>query len=114
MVNASCSDSIREQMHYKNRNDFRIETALTMMDRYGVTTGSVETKNLKIISELPEELLDEERLKEKLLNDNKKLYSVVQYFKQRECRRIFISSYFGFGSEKCGNCDNCNETEIMN
>jgi ATP-dependent DNA helicase RecQ len=100
-------------MHYKNRNDFRIETAMNMMDRYDVTKGSIENKNLKIISDLPEELLDEERLKEKLLNDNKKLYSVVQYFKQRECRRRFISSYFGFSSDKCSNCDNCGETEIV-
>lgn len=110
MVNASGVDSIREQMHYKNRNDFRIETALNMMDRYGVTEGTIEFNNLKILSDLPEELLDEKRLKEKLLNDNKKLYSVVQYFKQQECRRTFISNYFGFSLPACGNCDNCTES----
>lgn len=114
MVNASGIDSLREQMHYKNRNDFRIETALNMMDRYGVTDGSIENKNLSIVSELPYELLDEERLKAKLLSDNKKLYSMVQYFKQQECRRKFISSYFGFNSDKCGNCDNCSEVENEN
>ncbi|QQS35847.1 MAG: ATP-dependent DNA helicase RecQ [Ignavibacteriales bacterium] len=114
MVNASGIDSIREQMHYKNRNDFRIETALNMMDRYGVTEGAIENNNLSIISDLPDELLDEERLKAKLLSDNKKLYSMVQYFKQQECRRRFISGYFGFNSDKCGNCDNCSDVENVN
>ena len=50
----------------------------------------------------------EERIKEKLLNDNKKLLSMVNYFKTDKCRRVYISEYFGFYDEKpCGNCDNC-------
>ncbi|MFO7445876.1 MAG: ATP-dependent DNA helicase RecQ [Ignavibacteriaceae bacterium] len=107
-VNSYGVDYLREQMNFKNRKDFRIETALGMLDRYAVTEGSVETKDLNIINDLPAELEDNERLKEKLLNNNKKLLSVVNYFKTEECRRIFISEYFGFRDEKpCGNCDNC-------
>ncbi len=101
-------EHLREQMNFKNRKDFRIETALGMLDRYGVTEGSIENRDLSIIEELPDELQDEEHLKEKLLNDNKKLLSVVNYFRGEECRRVFISDYFGFKDEKpCGNCDNC-------
>ncbi len=101
-------EHLREQMNFKNRKDFRIETALGMLDRYGVTEGSIESRDLKIIDELPNELEDENHLKEKLLNDNKKLLSVVNYFRGEECRRVFISDYFGFKDEKpCGNCDNC-------
>jgi ATP-dependent DNA helicase RecQ len=100
---------LREQMNFKNRKDFRIETALGMLDRYGVTEGSIDSHNLKLINELPEELHDDARLKEKLLNDNKKLLSVVNYFRGENCRRVFISEYFGFNDEKpCNNCDNCN------
>jgi superfamily II DNA helicase RecQ len=63
---------------------------------------------LQIVSELPDILQDEEQLKEKLLNDNKKLLSVVNYFRGEKCRRVFISDYFGFpGEPPCGNCDNC-------
>jgi ATP-dependent DNA helicase RecQ len=95
-------------MNFKNRKDFRIETALGMLDRYGVTEGTVDNRDLKLVNELPEELHDDERLKEKLLNDNKKLLSVVNYFRGESCRRVFISEYFGFNDEKpCGNCDNC-------
>jgi ATP-dependent DNA helicase RecQ len=99
---------LREHMNFKNRKDFRIETALGMLDRYGVTEGTVDNRDLKLVNELPEELHDDDRLKEKLLNDNKKLLSVVNYFRGESCRRVFISEYFGFNDEKpCGNCDNC-------
>ena len=67
-----------------------------------------EFKNLLLTNDLPEILQNEEHLKEKLLNDNKKLLSVVNYFRSENCRRVFISDYFGFPGEKpCGNCDNC-------
>jgi ATP-dependent DNA helicase RecQ len=99
---------LREQMNFKNRKDFRIETALGMLDRYGVTEGTIDNRDIKLINELPEELHDDERLKEKLLNDNKKLLSVINYFRGEKCRRVFIAEYFGFNDEKpCGNCDNC-------
>ncbi|MDR3626389.1 MAG: ATP-dependent DNA helicase [Ignavibacteriaceae bacterium] len=101
-------EHLREQMNFKNRKDFRIETALGMLDRYSITEGSIDNRDLKIIDELPDLLQDDDRLKEKLLNDNKKLLSVVNYFRSENCRRVFISDYFGFKDEKpCGNCDNC-------
>jgi ATP-dependent DNA helicase RecQ len=101
-------EHIREQMNFKNRKDFRIETAIGMLDRYSVIEGSLENRNIKITNELPDELLDEEYLNEKLLSDNKKLLSVVNYFRGEKCRRVFISEYFGFKDEPaCNNCDNC-------
>jgi ATP-dependent DNA helicase RecQ len=108
LINSSGVDYIREQISFKNKSDFRVETALAMLDRYGVTEGEVEKQNLQIVSELPDILQDEEYLKEKLLNDNKKLLSVVNYFRGEKCRRVFVSDYFGFpGEQPCGNCDNC-------
>lgn len=107
-VNAYGIDYIREQMSFKDKNDFRVETVLAMLDRYGVTDGQVQNKNLILVGELPKQLEDEDLLKEKMLNDNKKLFAVVNYFKSHECRRVYISDYFGFPGEKsCGNCDAC-------
>ena len=112
IVNAYGSEYLREKMNFKTRSDFRVETALNMLDRYGATEGSPETKNLELISPLPEPLEDVERLKEKLLNDNKKLLSMVNYFKEEDCRRVYISGYFGFTDEKrCNNCDKCDEIQ---
>ena len=105
LINSSGIDYIREQISYKNKNDFRVETALAMLDRYGVTEGEIEKQNLFIVNELPDILQNEDHLKEKLLNDNKKLLSVVNYFRGEKCRRVFVSDYFGFpGEQPCGNC----------
>ncbi|MCW8848757.1 MAG: ATP-dependent DNA helicase [Melioribacteraceae bacterium] len=108
-VNALGVVFLREQMSDRDKNDFRVETVLSMLDRYGVTEGALENGNLTLLNELPLELSDEKRLSDKLMNDNKKLLSVVNYFKTESCRRIYISEYFGFFDEKpCGNCDVCN------
>jgi len=107
-VNSLGIDYLREEISFKDRNDFRIETVIAMLDRYGVTEGDIENGNLTLVSELHPNLSDEERLEKKLLNDNKKLLSMVNYFKEEKCRRVFISDYFGFLDESpCGNCDCC-------
>ncbi|MDP4193858.1 MAG: ATP-dependent DNA helicase RecQ [Bacteroidota bacterium] len=107
-ANSMGIEYLREQMHYKTKGDFRIETVLAILDRYGVTEGSLENHDLKLTGELPEILEDDDYLKEKLLSDNKKLLAMVNYFRNNRCRRVYISNYFGFTDEKpCGNCDNC-------
>lgn len=107
-VKSMGADFIREEMSFKDRSDFRVETVLSMLDRYGVTEGSVENSNVELVSELHPNLENEKRLEGKLLNDNKKLLAMVNYFKEKNCRRVFISDYFGFPGEKpCGNCDCC-------
>ena len=35
-------------MNFKNKSDFRVETALAMFDRYGVTEGDIEKSNLAV------------------------------------------------------------------
>ncbi len=105
-VNAEGIDFVREQMTYKNRNDFRLETALGMLDRYGVTEGDLDSKNITIISELPEELSSQESRDIKLKMEQKKLYQMVLYTKEETCRKAFIHRYFGLEyQEKCGVCD---------
>ncbi|MBZ0200717.1 MAG: ATP-dependent DNA helicase, partial [Ignavibacteriaceae bacterium] len=94
-VNSMGLEYLRENLSFKNRSDFRLETALNMLDRYSVTEGSVENQNLQIVNPLPDILEDDDYLKEKLLGDNKKLLSVVNYFRGEECRRVFVSEYFG-------------------
>lgn len=112
-VNSMGIDYLREELSFKNKSDFRLETALAMLDRYGVISGDIENKNIHVESELVPELEDEDYITEKKQNDNKKLYSVVQYYNNPECRRVFIEGYFGFNDEKpCGNCDNCDNMNL--
>ncbi len=107
-VNAFGIEGLKEKLHFKNRHDYRLETALGILDRYGVTEGSLEEKNLAVLNPLPEHLMDEEFLNEKLLREQKKLYALVQYVKTEHCRKAFIHEYFGLPSEAhCGACDRC-------
>ena len=105
-VNGEGLEFLREQLTFKNRSDFRLETALGMLDRYGVTEGDLESKNLAITSDLPEDLSSQENrdLKRKL--EQEKLYQMVLYTKEQNCRKAFIHRYFGLDyQETCGVCD---------
>ncbi|MGH7493776.1 MAG: RecQ family ATP-dependent DNA helicase [bacterium] len=107
-VNALGLEGLKEKLHFKNRHDYRLETALGMLDRHGVTSGDLESKSLEVQSELPETLADQERLDEKLKLEQKKLYSMVQYAKAPGCRKAFIHEYFGLPhAEQCAACDRC-------
>ena len=107
-INLHGMEHLRDQLIYKNRSDFRLETALGMLERYNVIQGSPINRNLKITGELSKLLINLEHYENKILNDRKKLLSVVNYFKNDDCRRISIENYFGFLNESaCGNCDNC-------
>lgn len=107
-VNAYGVEGLKEKLHFKNKHDYRLETALGILDRYGVTEGSLEEKNLAVLGALPEQLSDDDFLKEKLLREQKKLYALVQYVKTEHCRKAFIHEYFGLPREEfCGACDRC-------
>ena len=111
-VNVYGLDYMREKLFYRNRSDFRLETAMRMLERYNVIEGSLYNQDLKLINKLPKNLIDPDNFESKIMNDRKQLLSIVNYFKNSDCRRVAIESYFGFiDEESCGNCDNC-ETQL--
>lgn len=94
-VNAFGIDWLRERLHYKQKHDRRLETTLSMMDRWGVLGGTIHPMNLAVIGELPEELRDAESLAGKLKRDQTKLLAMLQYVKHDGDRKQFIHQYFG-------------------
>ena len=107
-VNALGLDGLKEKLHFKNRHDYRLETALGMLERHAATTGDLETKTLAVCDALPAALTDQDRLEEKLKREQKKLYTMVQYAKTGGCRKAFIHEYFGLQhAARCGACDRC-------
>lgn len=94
-VNAFGLEWLREKLHHRKKHDRRLETALGMLDRYGVLEGSLDPLCVDVISELPEALRDDQRLNEKLKRDQQKLYSLVEYVKCTGDRMAFIHEYFG-------------------
>ena len=112
-INSLGLEYLREQLVYKNKFDFRLETALSLLERYGAIEGSPELQTMKVTGELPEVLVDEKRHEEKITRDRKKLLSMVNYFNNTGCRRITIEEYFGFDDQRpCGNCDRCGEDQL--
>jgi len=111
-VNSLGLEFLRENLVYKNRTDFRLETALGMLDRYGATEGDVENRDLKVVDALPLQLSDEKFIEAKIMSDRKKLLSVVNYFKAEKCRKLIIFEYFGITeTAPCNNCDICHAEE---
>ncbi len=101
-------DAIRENLHFYNRKDFRLETTLNLFDRWEVTEGDILDKDLKIISEIPAKLIDQKRIAERLKNSQMNLLKLLQWVKTPECRALEIYKYFGFADiKKCEICDNC-------
>ena len=86
---------LREQLLFKHRRDFRLETALNMLDRFGILAGPVTDGDLSITGPLPAVLTDVETIDAKLKRSQQKLYTMVEYVKHEGDRRAFIHAYFG-------------------
>lgn len=94
-VQAFGMEWLREKLTHRNKHDRRLETALAMLDRWGVLEGPIHPWRAKLTGPLPEALGDQEALDAKLARDQQKLYALVQYVKCEEDRKVFIHSYFG-------------------
>ncbi len=99
-VNGEGLDFFKEQLTYKNRRDYRAETVLSIFERYGVTEGSLDKKNIRIVAALPEALSDQAHLDIKMKKEQEKLYKMMQYARLDEGRKAFIHHYFGIDKIK--------------
>ncbi len=98
---------IKDKMLFKHKSDFRLETCLALFERYGVTEGSLDKRNLRLCGPLPPQL-HPEKIAAKVLSEQKKLHLMVQYIKINGCRKALIHGYFGMDhAETCDACDNC-------
>ncbi|RJX32951.1 MAG: ATP-dependent DNA helicase RecQ [Desulfurivibrio sp.] len=106
-VNSGGVEWLKERLLFKNRFDFRLETALSLFDRYGTTEGSLEDHDLRIAGPFPEERCPK-KIAAKLLAEQKRLHFLVGYIKTDGCRKALIHDYFGMDhAGRCGACDNC-------
>ena len=86
---------LREKLHDKGKFDHRLETALGILERYGVIEGSFSPFDFEVVGDLPRRLRDQSGLDEKRRRDLKQLYMLVQYAKCKGDRKAFIRAYFG-------------------
>lgn len=102
-------DFLRAQMNFYNRRDFRVETALNLLDRWDVIRfRDRKVSEVEIIGDLPEEYLDQDLYKQREKGLNEKLYQMMLLVKEADCRMQFIHNYFAEPlAQPCGQCDNC-------
>jgi ATP-dependent DNA helicase RecQ len=100
-IHAEGLDWLRTALHAKQgRHDRRLDTALAMLERYGTLASDSDWREddhprLRVVADLAPELLDNDRLAEKLERDQKKLYALVQYANHDGDRKKFLNAYFG-------------------
>ncbi|MGL4369243.1 MAG: RecQ family zinc-binding domain-containing protein, partial [Spirochaetota bacterium] len=98
---------LQEKIVHRNRGDHRLRTVLNLFDTHGITRGNIDMLNLHIVSPLPEEILSDVQIKEKMLRDRDRLIAMMNYAKTDSCRREYINRYFSAPESPCANCDNC-------
>ena len=94
-VDAFGLEWIRERLHARQKHDHQLETALGMLERYGVIEGTWEPMQLTVLTELAPELQDEDRLSDKLRRDQQKLLALVQFIRHEGDRKDYLNEYFG-------------------
>ncbi len=94
-INAFGQEWLRDQLHFKNRHDFRLETVLQLFDRYEVIDGSFHPLRIESIHPLPQSLMNPKERQDKLLRDQKKLHALLEYVKCKADRKAYIHAYFG-------------------
>lgn len=94
-------DWLKENICFRNRHDFRLETVLNMFERFGVIERENDPSHIKIVTDIHSRLLDQDYLDCKLKRDREKLYTLVQYTKYEGDRKEFIHHYFGLPYIPC-------------
>ena len=109
-------DYLRSQMNFYNRRDFRVETSVSLLERWGALEGR-EPREWKVVGEVPTEYLDPDRYKRSLRHREEKLSRLVGFFEMvpaeeaslKGCRLVEVAKSFGetLKGQRCGICDCC-------
>lgn len=107
-LNSLGLEYLKEQMVFKNRKDFRVESALGILQRWGVIEQTNESFPWAVVAELDEKFFSLEKQDELYKSRAKKMLEVIQFIKSDQCRMQILRKYFDFDEgSPCGRCDNC-------
>ncbi len=102
-------DYLREQMVFKNRKDFRVNAAVSILNRWGCLE-EIDTKfGFKALQPPEDIFFIKENQSELKKEHQKKLLEILRWSQNTEiCRMKVIYNYFGHVVvDDCGRCDVC-------
>ena len=99
-------EDLQEQLNYKNKNDYRLQTVLNFFNRYEITEGDIYNGSLQVVKDIGTQISKED-LDKKAVSDQKRLVNIVNYANTKDCRQTVLGRYYGFQLKKCNFCDNC-------
>lgn len=110
-LNTLSMDDLRAQLSFKNKSDYRLETALSLLDRWeAIRWPGRDLKRLEIIGEPQGEWISQELWQARKKSSQMKLHELVKFATSDDCRKKQIHHYLGWPNENnCGNCDWCAE-----
>ena len=86
---------LNDRLQKRSKHDHRLQTVLSILDRYGVIAADYPPRCFDVLQPLPEALKSQDRLDRKRQSEQKKLYALVQYVREAEDFKAFIHEYFG-------------------
>ncbi len=89
---------MNDRLQKVSRHDHRLDTAIAMLDRYGVIAGPREPECFEVLTELPDCFEDESGLQKKKRCDQERLYAMVQFAACEDNHQDFLNRYFLDGS----------------
>jgi ATP-dependent DNA helicase RecQ len=104
---------LREQISYKNKKDFRVESAVNILERWGCLIKSEDFSYWTPVAEPADQMFLDEKGEQQMKAQNMKLLELLRFAKNTEdCRLVTVYKYFGHKGEDCGRCDVCRSDKI--
>ena len=104
-------DDLRDELLVRQRHDHRVSISLKWFEVLGITQGSFEGHDLRVVRDLePGELPDSVGSPSKLRGDLEGLLEMSRFAQQNDrCRRTLLADHFGLEppTANCGACDVC-------
>lgn len=101
-------DYLRSQMNFYNKRDFRVETAVNVLERWGCLRENESRLGYTGVQEPSLEQLDVQAVISRLKVQNSKLLDMVRLAELTQgCRLLEVYRYFDHQAEPCGKCDLC-------
>ncbi len=114
-LQAHDQDDLVGTLLLKNRSDQRVSLCLRWLDVLGVTEGSFETHDLRLVRDLdPAEIPPAVGTEEKRRSDLMALLGITRFAGSREeCRRATVARHFALAEPEgpCGACDVCTDRD---